>query len=182
MKKTAVFFAPGFEEIEALTVVDVLRRADIETLMVSVGDDLLVEGSHRIAVRMDTAIAALDFSGIDMIILPGGPGVAALEACAPLMEQVDAFHAAQKPLAAICAAPGILGRRGILAGRAACSYPSVEGDLRGATVGKEAAIRDGHIITARGMGCSVDFALAIVAFFQGQEATRELAEKIIFNA
>jgi 4-methyl-5(b-hydroxyethyl)-thiazole monophosphate biosynthesis len=180
MNKAAVFFAEGFEEIEALTVVDLLRRAEVETLMVSITPEQYVEGSHGITVKTDLSFDDLDFNAVEMIILPGGRGHTNLEACKPLMDKVDEFHRLQKPIAAICAAPAILGRRGILEGRCACSFPTVERDLLGAKIMKKPAVIDGHIITGRGMGASIEFGLEVVTYFCGIEAAEQLAEKICF--
>lgn len=121
------FFATGYEEIEALTVVDILRRADIETPMVSITEERTVTGSHAISVAMDAVLSEINFDEVDMIVLPGGGlGTQNLEACEALMAQVDAFVAQGRPVAAICAAPSILGHRGFLKGRKACSYPSLK--------------------------------------------------------
>ena len=181
MNKAAIFFVSGYEEIEALAVVDLLRRAQVEVLMVSVNDEAYATSARcDIVVKMDVGISAVDFDSLDMIILPGGPGTPGFEESPLLMEQILRFHEQEKPIAAICAAPGVLGRMGILAGRRACSYPTVEGDLRGATVVKDKVVRDGHIFTARGMGCSIDFGLALVAYFKGDQAARELAERIVY--
>ena len=135
MSRVAVFFATGYEEIEALTVVDILRRADIETPMVSITEERTVTGSHAISVAMDAVLSEINFDEVDMIVLPGGGlGTQNLEACEALMAQVDAFVAQGRPVAAICAAPSILGHRGFLKGRKACSYPSFESHLEGAEV------------------------------------------------
>ncbi|MCL2254062.1 MAG: DJ-1/PfpI family protein [Lachnospiraceae bacterium] len=182
MKKVAVFFAAGFEEVEAVTVVDLLRREEIETLIVSVTDELFVASARGILMKADISIKDIDFDTIDMIVLPGGlDGRNNLEACELLMEQIDRFHQQGKPLAAICAAPAILAKRGILNGIKACVYPTFESSLNGATILQEAAVWDGHIITGRGMGCSIDFALAIVAYFKGFAAADSLAEKIVYQ-
>ena len=109
MSKAAVFFGTGYEEIEALTVVDILRRAGVETTMASVTEERSVTGSHSITVTMDALFSEVEFGGLDVIVLPGGmPGTTNLEACETLMEQVDAFMAQDKIVAAICAAPSIL--------------------------------------------------------------------------
>ena len=114
MSRVAVFFATGYEEIEALTVVDILRRADIETPMVSITEERTVTGSHAISVAMDAVLSEINFDEVDMIVLPGGGlGTQNLEACEALMAQVDAFVAQGRPVAAICAAPSILGHRGL---------------------------------------------------------------------
>ncbi len=181
MNKAGVFFGTGYEEIEALAVVDLLRRAEIETDMISITDAREVESAHGIWVKMDKTLQEVDFEQFDIIVLPGGGmGTANLEACPGLMEQVDIFYEKEKCIAAICAAPSILGHRGMLKGRKACSYPSFESHLEGAKVVQEAAIKDGHIITGRGMGCAIQFGLAIVAHFKGQAEADDLAEKIIF--
>ena len=133
MNKAGVFFAEGYEEIEALTVVDILRRAGIETLMISITGEREVTGAHGITVRMDEVMAETAFEELDMLILPGGmPGTVNLESCTPLMDQVDAFYQKGKYVSAICAAPSIFGHRGMLEGRKACSYPGMEGELAGA--------------------------------------------------
>ena len=181
MKKIAVFFAEGFEEIEALTVVDLCRRAGIDTQMISVTGQQLVTGSHKITVAMDAGFNDVDFDQLDMIVLPGGmPGTKNLEAHDGLMAQVDAFYKAGKGVAAICAAPSILGHRGILKGRKACSYPGFEKELEGANVVYDNVAVSDHVITSRGMGCAIDFSLAIIEALCGKEVAEKLAEAIIY--
>ncbi len=178
----AIFLADGFEEIEGLTVVDLCRRADLAITMVSIGETKTVHGSHGILVEADKVLSEVDFAEFDMLILPGGKrGTQNLEACEPLMGQVDAFDKAGKYVAAICAAPSILGHRGILKGRKACCYPGFEEHLEGAQVVYEPAITCGHIITGRGMGCSIPFGLAIVAACNGTEASRAIAKQIVYQ-
>ncbi|MBD5501268.1 MAG: DJ-1/PfpI family protein [Lachnospiraceae bacterium] len=182
MKKVSVFFGTGFEEIEALAVVDLLRREDIETDMVSITEERTVQGSHNISVGMDKILNEVDFEKTDVIVLPGGGmGTRNLEACKPLMEQVDDFVNSGKTVCAICAAPSILGHRGHLQGRRAIAYPGFEKELTGAEVVYEPAVTDGNIITGRGMGCAVEFGLAIVEYLKGKQAREELAEKIVFQ-
>lgn len=182
MSKIAVFFAEGYEEIEALTVVDLCRRAGIEVEMVSVEGTEYVTGSHGITVQMDKSLDVVAFETLDMIVLPGGmPGTRRLEACAPLMEQVDRFYREKKYVGAICAAPSIFGHRGMLQGKNACSYPSFEGQLEGAKVSRNQVEVEGHVITSRGMGTAFEFGLAIVAIFAGKEAAEELAVKTIYR-
>ncbi|MGN0280245.1 MAG: DJ-1 family glyoxalase III [Lachnospiraceae bacterium] len=181
MSKVAVFFGTGFEEIEALAVVDILRRADIETDMVSIMGEKSVTGSHKITVEMDKLLVEIDFDHVDMIVLPGGlAGTNNLEACEPLMQQVDRFVADGKLVAAICAAPSILGHRGHLKGKKACSYPSFESHLEGAEVLHQPAVIDGNIVTGRGMGAAVPFGLAILEKLKGREEADRMAEKIVF--
>ncbi len=181
MAKVAIFLAAGFEEIEALTVVDLLRRVHIETDMVSVGNEGKVVGAHAIEVKTDKLISDMDFSEYDMLVLPGGmPGTLNLEACEPLMKQVDAFYAQGKYVAAICAAPSIFGHRKMLQGRTACCYPGYEKDLEGANVSYEPVCVDGKVITSRGMGCAILFGLKLVEILLGAEVSADLAQKIIY--
>ena len=182
MSQAAVFFGTGYEEIEALTVVDILRRAGVDTTMVSVSEERKVTGSHAITVEMDAVIAEVDFESLDMIVLPGGmPGTANLEACEALMEQVDAFASQDRIVAAICAAPSILGHRGILKGRKACCYPSWESHLEGAVVTKGPVEISDHVVTSRGMGTAIDFALSIAGIFCGSETAEEMAQSILYG-
>lgn len=181
MNRICVFFGTGFEEIEALTVVDILRRQGFETKMVSVMEEKTVMGSHQIPVVTDCLIGDVDFSREDVLVLPGGlGGTKNLEACEMLMEQVDAFAAAGKTVCAICAAPSILGHRGLLKGKRATAYPGFEEQLEGAEIVCEPAVRDGNIITGRGMGCSIPFALEILTCLADKEAADTMAEKIVY--
>lgn len=182
MKKIAIFFAEGYEEIEALTVVDICRRCGLTIDMVSITDDKAVRGAHGIDVLMDMTFGEVDFDTYDMLVLPGGGnGTKNLEAFEPLMKQVDAFYAADKYVAAICAAPSIFGHRGMLKGRQACSYPSFESHLEGAEVTAGPVAVSDHVITSRGMGTSIPFALAIVGELCGKDVAEEMAKTIIYN-
>ncbi len=182
MSRIAVFFAKGYEEIEALTVVDLCRRAGLDIDMVSVTEEKDVESSHGVVVRMDKTFSQADFDTYDMLVLPGGmPGTKNLEAHGGLMAQIDAFYGAGKYIGAICAAPSIFGHRGMLKGRKACCFPDFEGHLEGAVVTKGPVEIDGHVVTSRGMGTAVDFGLAIVGIFCGQEKADGLARKIVYR-
>lgn len=182
MSKTAIFFGTGYEEIEALTVVDILRRAGEEIEMVSITQERTVTGSHGVEVKMDRVLSEVNFDEVDVIVLPGGmPGTSNLEACASLMEQVDAFVKADKIVAAVCAAPSILGHRGHLKGRKACAFPGMESHLEGAQVCQEPAVRDGNIITGRGMGAAIPFALAILGALQSEDVAEQMAKTIVFK-
>ena len=181
MSRTAIFFATGYEEIEALTVVDILRRAGEEITMVSITDERSVTSSHGVEVTMDKVLSEVNFDETDVIVLPGGmPGTKNLEACAALMEQVDAFVQAGKTVAAVYAAPSILGHRGHLNGKKACSFPDMESQLEGAEVLREPAVIDGNIITGRGMGAAIPFGLAILEKLQGKEAADAMGKKIVY--
>ena len=183
MNRIGIFFAEGYEEIEALTVVDLARRAGIAIDMISVDGSREVTGSHGISVKMDKTISEADFGALDMLVLPGGKqGTSNLENCRELMEKLDEFYASEnKYVAAICAAPSIFGHRGYLKGRKATSFPDFESHLEGAEVTHGPAEVDGNVVTGRGMGCSIPFALAIVELFQGKNAADALAEKIVYT-
>ena len=182
MAQIALFLAEGFEEIEALTVVDLCRRAGLNIDMVSVTDDFTVKGSHGITVSADKTIEDVDFDNTDMLVLPGGmPGTINLEKTESLMRQVKMFNSAGRYLSAICAAPGIFGRAGILQGKKACIFPGLEGELKGADVRMSETTVDGHILTSRGMGTAIPFGLAIVERFCGKEAAEELGKKVVYR-
>ncbi|MGN1147085.1 MAG: DJ-1 family glyoxalase III [Lachnospiraceae bacterium] len=182
MSKIAVFFAQGFEEIEALTVVDLCRRAGIETTMVSITGERKVAGAHGICVSMDMLLSELDFEELDMMVLPGGsPGFKNLEACDALMQELDAFYNAGKYVSAICGAPTIFGHRGYLQGRNACCYPGLEGHLAGAATSENSVEVSGHVTTSRGVGTAIPFALAIVERFCGKEKAEELAKSVVYR-
>lgn len=176
-----VFFANGFEEVEALTVVDLLRRAGIDTRMVSVYPEKDVEGSHGIKILTDQTLKETDFEKLEGIVLPGGaPGFSNLEKCEELMLKVDKFASEKKLVAAICGAPSLLGHRGILNGKVATVYPGMESHLKGAKTVTNSVITDGNIITSRGVGTAIDFSLAIVMYFKGREEAASLAQKIVY--
>lgn len=182
MSRIAIFLADGFEEIEALTVVDICRRCGLTIDMISIMEENRVTGSHDIAVEADRLFAEIDCSKYDMLVLPGGgPGTKRLEAHKELMAQIDAFYAAGKYIAAICAAPSIFGHKGILKGRNACSYPSFESHLEGAKVTAGSVEISDHVITSRGMGTSIPFGLAIAEVFCGREKAEEMAKTIVYK-
>lgn len=181
MSKVCVFFATGYEELEALSVVDLLVRAKIDVDMVSVTDSLSVTSSHGVRVMMNKTLKDVDFTQVDMIVLPGGmPGTTNLEETDKLMEHVDDFVASERWVAAICAAPTILGHRGHLDGREACCYPGKEVQLTGAKISYEKVCVDGRIITSRGAGTALAFGLKIVEVIKGQKQAEALAESIVY--
>lgn len=181
--KTAIFFADGCEEIEGLTVVDLLYRAGIPCTKVSINDIPEVTSSHEVTFRTDTTIAELDFSEYDMLILPGGvPGTPNLRACDKLMEEVVSFHKEGKQIAAICAAPGIFAELGLLKGIPATCNPSRDDLLteNGAILKENKVVVSGNIITSRAMGTAIPFGLAIVEHYLGRDTARALGENILY--
>ena len=181
MSKVLIFMAEGHEEIEALTVVDLLRRAGIEIEMVSITGNKRVPGSHGIMTVCDKMIENVNFESADMIVLPGGmPGTLNLGLCEQLMDQVYGFNASGKGLAAICAAPTVLGKAGLLKGKKATCYPGMENDLLEANVSTDEVCHDGNIITSRGLGTAIPFALEIIKTFQGEDAANKIANSIVY--
>lgn len=183
-QKAVLFLAEGFEVIEALTVVDLCRRAGIEIDTVSVTGKKEVESSHKIIVTADKLWGEVDFAEVSMMILPGGmPGTLNLEAHEPLMEHLDAFHVEGRYISAICAAPSIFAHRGYLKGKAACSFPSFEEHLAagGAIVNQNEVTVADHMIMSRGMGCAIPFGLAIVERLAGAQMAAEVRNKIIYE-
>lgn len=184
--RIAVFVAPGFEEIEGLTVVDLLRRAKLDCDAVAITADPVVAGSHAITVTCDRSVAdeGFDFGAYDMLVLPGGiPGTPNLAASEPLTAALKDFAAAGKMIAAICAAPTVFAGLGLLEGKNATCYPSMTDQLveGGATLAEGSVVIDGNIITSRGMGTAIDFGLAIVAHWQGEEAAAALGAGIVYQ-
>lgn len=180
--KVYVHLATGFEEIESLAVVDVLRRADIPVESVSVTGEKLVEGVHGISVMADILFEDADYDNCRMIVLPGGiPGTPNLGAHEGLMEKVEEFAKEGRLISAICAAPMILGERGILKGRTAVSYPGLENHLKGAKIGKNKVEVDGNIITSKGPGTAIDFALAIVGVLKDRVTVAELKKTMLLD-
>ena len=182
MSKIAIFMANGCEEIEGLTVVDNLRRVNLDITMVSITGSKSVTGSHTITFEADELFENVNFDEFDGIVLPGGmPGTLHLGAHAGVMEQVVKFAEAGKLVSAICAAPSVLGEAGILQGKKATSYPGFEDKLTGAITSTEGVVVDGNIITSRGMGTAIDFSLAIIAYYLGEETAADLSKKIIYR-
>ena len=177
-----VFFAEGFEEIEALTVVDLTRRAGIETKMISVTGENRVTGSHGITVTMDQRLEEVDFQQLEMLVLPGGmPGTLNLKGCTSLTEQVKSFEKEGKYIAAICAAPTIFGSLGLLKGRKASCYPGMEEQLEGAEIVYDPYVVSEKVITSRGMGTAIEFGLCIIAELKGREAAEQLSKAIVYK-
>lgn len=182
MKKLGVFMADGCEEIEALTVVDLARRVGIEVAMISISGKKEVKGAHGINFQTDIPAEYMDFDMLDGIVLPGGmPGTLNLGANDYVQKTIADFAKAGKLVAAICAAPSVLGEAGLLKGKRATSYPGFEEKLLGAEVCVEPVVIDGNVITSRGMGTAIEFALAIVEYLLDNTTAEELAKGIIYK-
>lgn len=165
-----LFLANGFEEIEGLTALDVLRRAGEEIMTVGVGSEKIV-GSHKVPVICDTTVDKIEKTDdLKAVILPGGmPGTLNLEADKTVQEYIGFANEKGALVCAICAAPSILGHKGLLQGKKAVCFPGFEKDLVGADICENGVVRDGNIITAKGMGVSLEFGLEILAVLQGKE-------------
>lgn len=180
MEKIAVHLAEGFEEIEAISIVDVLRRAGLDVVTVSVTEKTVVTGAHKISVTADQLFEAVDYQLVDMIVLPGGmPGSKNLNNHAGLKKQIMEFSKKGKWLGAICAAPLVFGQLGILKNKKATCFPGFENYLEGAEITGAHTEVDGKIITGKGAGVAIRFALKIVEMFKGADFAKELAEKMI---
>ena len=183
MAEAAIFMTTGTEEVEALMVVDLLRRAGIDIDMVSIDDSKVMKGSHGIAVELDKSFPEVCFDELKMIILPGGmPGTNTLMACKELTDRVKEFAEEGKMLAAICAAPSILGKNGVLKGHSATCYPGYEDTLLGAEYKKTPVVKDDNVITARGLGTAIEFAAAIIEKLRDRETADNILDKIIYNS
>ena len=177
-----VLLGTGFEEIEALAPVDLLRRAGIEVTTVGLNGKI-VYGSHRIGVQADITIDELDISDAEMIVLPGGlGGVASIRGCSKALEAVKAVAAAGKYVAAICAGPTVLADLGLLTGVNATCYPGQIPNMKDALVVENAAcVTDGKIITGTSAGTAVPFALALIEALKGAEAAGAIADQIVIR-
>ena len=173
--------ADGCEEIEALTVVDLARRAGIEVAMISITGKKEVTGSHNITFQTDIPAEFMNFDMLDGIVLPGGmPGTLNLGANEYVQKTIADFAKNGKLVAAICAAPSILGEAGLLEGKHAVCYPGFEAKLLGASTSTDAVAVDDNIITSRGMGTAIEFSLEIIAYLLDRQKADELAKGIIY--
>jgi len=180
MKKLYIHLADGFEEIEAITIIDVLRRAGLNVISVSVTGNQYVKGSHNIEVKADHLFEDVDYAGGGMIILPGGmPGSKNLNEHEGLKRQIVDYKDNGKYLAAICAAPIVFGSLGILKGKRAVCYPGYEAHLIGADVLGNPYIVDDKIITGRGVGAALKFSLEIVRILEGEESAIHLRKAML---
>lgn len=177
-----VHLAEGFEEVEAMTIVDILRRTDIDVKTVSVTGSRSVTGTHGITVQADILYEEADYDDCEMIVLPGGlPGSSNLEAHEGLAENIKDFAVKGKKLAAICAAPMVLGTCGVLEGKKATIYPGMESALKGAEATGQTVTVDGNIITGQGPALAMEFALSLADNIKGRQAAETVAEGLLYK-
>ena len=183
MKTIFVFLADGFEEIEALAPVDILRRAGLSVKTVSVMDEQVVAGAHGVPVLADVRFDEVNAEDAEMILLPGGlPGATNLDAHQGLSQMILDFAKEEKPLAAICAAPLVFGNRGLLEGKKATCYPGFETYLKGAQYTAALVEKDGNFITGKGPGAAMEFAFTIVEKYCGMDKVNELKQGMMIQA
>ncbi len=182
MKKVFLFLAEGFEEIEAIAPIDILRRAEIPTVTVSITEKREVVGAHGITVLADQLFDETDFSESDFLILPGGlNGMLNLKSHRQLAKLLQQQNKQQNRVAAICAAPSILGELGVLQNREAICYPGFEENLKGAKISSSSVVTDENITTAKGPGVAIDFSLKIVEILKGKEVAEKVASDMIYT-
>lgn len=183
MKQVYIILADGFEEIEALTVVDILRRGQVSTMMVSNTEEKYVTGAHGIKVETDLRFSEMKEEEILALVLPGGmPGTVNLKENKKLMEMVEKRHKQEELTAAICAAPALIfGDLGLLEGKNATCYPSMEEHLTGAKyLADQKTVQDGHLITGCGMGGAIPFGLQILEALKGKELAKQIKNSIVY--
>lgn len=175
-----IFLAEGFEEIEAIAPVDILRRGNVNTYTISISDSLNVTSSRGITIVADKKIDEIIISKEDILILPGGaPGTQNLGKSEPLLNLLRAHHNTKSMIAAICAAPSIVGKLGLLKGVKATCYPGVELSLEGAHFLNQPVVIDKNFITAQGAGVSINFGLAILESIKGKDVSDEIRKKML---
>lgn len=181
MSKVCCFLAEGCEEVEALSVVDIFRRAGIDTELVSVTNEYEVVSSHKITIKTDKIIDEVNFDEVDLIFLPGGiPGTPNLRATKLLCDKIIDFNEKGKLLAAVCAAPSILGELGILNGKKATCYPGFEDKLEGATYVADRVVTDGNITTSRGLGTSLELGFRLLEILKDKATAEDMMRKVQF--
>jgi len=177
MPTVLTLLAEGFEEIEAVTPIDLLRRAGVEVTVASLADHRHVTGRSGLTVHADIALAAIGDRLFDLLFLPGGPGVLNLRSDPRVRAMVERHAAAEKLVAAICAAPTVLNAAGLLEGRRYTAHFSVAGELPQILAGERVVV-DGNVLTSRGAGTALDFGLLLVEKLVSAEKAREVARSI----
>jgi len=181
MKKALVILTDGVEEVEAITVIDLLRRADIEVTTTSISGEK-VTGSHNIIIHADSQIDEVKDFDFDIVILPGGPGTRNLRESETVIDFVKNQNLSGKYVAAICAGPTVLNKAGILSGKSITSYPSEENSFTDSNYFYKNVVVDGNIITSRAAGTALDFAIKLIEILAGKEKADEVADKILYSA
>jgi len=177
-----IFLATGFEEIEALTPLDVLRRCALDVRLVSITGEKIVEGSHGVKIEADVLFEEAQLDGSEALIIPGGlPGAQNLLEHAALREALKKQNARNGLICAICAGPMVLGVPGLLQGKKVTCYPGFENRLAGANYTARLVEEDGHVITGRGPGAAMEFAFAIAGRFVRSESVRQLRKDMIVD-
>ena len=181
-KKVALFLTNGFEELEALAPVDLMRRANIEVDTISINQEKEVVSSRKITVLADKIIRDVNFDEYEMVVLPGGPGTGNYMKSEKLQEKLKEFSINRK-LGAICAAPTILSALGILKGKQAICFPECEPDIEkdGAIIVNQDVVKDDNIITSRGAGTAIDFSLALIEELLGKNKSEEIRKQILYK-
>ena len=174
--KISTFLTDRFETVEALAVVDVLRRAGMDVELVSITGSLEVTSAQNVKIIADCLLEECDLAATDVMFLPGGPGHKAYMQCTQLLDELKRFNEKGKLIAAICAAPSVLGKIGLLNGKKATCFPGFEDSLIGADVqtAPVKVVTDGNVVTARGMGASTELGLELVRILEGEEAAHDL--------
>ena len=173
------FLAEGFEEMEAIVPIDILRRGEVDVQIVGVGEDIIT-GAHGISVYTDLTAQEITLDDtVEMIILPGGmPGTLNLEANKYVQAAIDFCAAKGKYIAAICAAPSILGHKGLLKGREAICFPGYESQLEGAVISEKPVVTDGNIITAKSAGTAREFGIELIKTLKGEGKARKIQDSL----
>ncbi len=182
MSKVLCCFAPGLEECEGLVSVDLLRRAGVDVTIAAVSEKRRIVGAHGIAIECDTLLTEVDYAEFDALLLPGGmPGTENLFEDEIVRALVSDYAEAGRVVAAICAAPTVLGRLGILKARRATCYPGCEDKLFAAEAVDADTVRDGNVITGRALGAAIPFALEVIAALEGAEKAQTVKASIAYN-
>lgn len=182
MSKAVLFFADGTEECEALLAADLLRRAKVEVIIASVSGKKQLVSSHKVAITADALAEEIDYSDVDMVILPGGmPGTLNLAASKTVTDTVSAFAKSGKRVAAICAAPSVLASLGLLEGKKATAHAAFQDKLAGATVLDTEVVVDGCITTSYGLGGAIPFALELVRQLAGEAEALRIQNAIAYR-
>lgn len=180
--KVYVLLATGFEESEALIPFDILTRAGVEAVLCSIGEEREVVSSHGVAIRTSALLSQTDVTDGELLFLPGGmPGSLNLAASEAVAQAIRAYVSAGKYVAAVCAAPLVLGRMGLLMGREATCYPGFEKELKGATTVQEEVVVDGHVITACGAGACFALGARMVEVLKGKDLADKTLKQMMFG-